>query len=66
MTSRLTKVAGGLRPRMRIPDRASDAQTALLRYLGYGVVPAWFIPGLLDGISIGAAGLSGTQAPVSR
>ncbi|HZE15895.1 MAG TPA: diguanylate cyclase/phosphodiesterase, partial [Mycobacterium sp.] len=37
-----------MRPRMRIPDRASDAETALLRYLVYGVLPAWFIPGLLD------------------
>ena len=47
MTSRLTKVTGCLRSRMRIPDRASDTETALLRYLVYGVLPAWFIPGLL-------------------
>ena len=48
MTSRLTKVTGCLRSRMRIPDRASDAETALLRYLVYGVLPVWSIPGLLD------------------
>lgn len=48
MGSRLTKVAGSLRPRMRIPDRASDSETALLRYLVYGLLPVWFIPGLLD------------------
>ncbi|MEZ0362216.1 hypothetical protein ACAG26_00725 [Mycobacterium sp. pUA109] len=36
------------RPRMRVPERASDAETALLRYLMYGILPAWFIPGLLD------------------
>lgn len=36
------------RRRMRIPERANDAETALLRYLVYGILPAWFIPGLLD------------------
>jgi hypothetical protein len=33
---------------MWIPDRANDAETALLRYIMYGVLPAWFVPGLLD------------------
>ncbi|MYW94177.1 diguanylate cyclase/phosphodiesterase [Amycolatopsis rubida] len=33
---------------MRIPDRASDVETATLRYLLYGLLPAWFVPGLLD------------------
>jgi hypothetical protein len=33
---------------MRIPDRASDAEAALLRYIMYWILPAWFIPGLLD------------------
>jgi hypothetical protein len=48
MAGRLKKVTGRMRPRMRIPDRANDAETALLRYLVYGLLPAWFIPGLLD------------------
>ncbi|WP_231117693.1 hypothetical protein [Mycobacterium intracellulare] len=33
-----------MRRRLRIPDRANDAETALLRYLMYGLLPAWFIP----------------------
>jgi hypothetical protein len=33
---------------MRTPDRADDAETALLCYIVYGILPAWFIPGLLD------------------
>jgi hypothetical protein len=33
---------------MRIPERTNDAETALLRYIMYGILPAWFIPGLLD------------------
>jgi hypothetical protein len=33
---------------MRIPDRADDAETALLRYIMYGILPAWFVPGLLN------------------
>ncbi|WP_231980507.1 diguanylate cyclase/phosphodiesterase [Mycobacterium sp. E2497] len=33
---------------MRVPDQVSDSQTALLRYLMYGLLPAWFIPALLD------------------
>jgi hypothetical protein len=33
---------------MRIPRRAGDVESALLRYLMYGVLPAWFVPGLLD------------------
>lgn len=36
------------RSRMRIPERASDIETATLRYLLYGILPAWFVPGLLD------------------
>jgi hypothetical protein len=48
MGRRLTKIRSQLPPRMRIPDRANDAETALLRYIMYGVLPAWFIPGLLD------------------
>jgi hypothetical protein len=36
------------RPRLRIPDRASDVETATVRYLLYGILPAWFVPGLLD------------------
>lgn len=40
--------SGPVRRRLRIPDRANDAETALLRYLLYGVLPAWFIPSLLD------------------
>lgn len=35
-------------PPMRIPERASDTQTALLRYIMYGMLPAWFLPALLD------------------
>lgn len=48
MRHRPMKAAARLRPRMRIPDRATDAETALLRYIVYGILPAWFIPGLLD------------------
>lgn len=48
MGHRLTKIRGRLGPQMRIPDRANDAETALLRYIMYGLLPAWFIPGLLD------------------
>jgi hypothetical protein len=33
---------------VRIRDRPGDTETALLRYLVYGILPAWFIPGLLD------------------
>lgn len=44
----LTEIRSRVRPRMRIPDQAHDAETALLRYIMYGVLPAWFIPGLLD------------------
>jgi hypothetical protein len=37
-----------VRRQLRIPERANDAETALLRYLLYGLLPAWFIPALLD------------------
>ncbi|AZP79898.1 diguanylate cyclase/phosphodiesterase [Mycobacterium avium subsp. paratuberculosis] len=37
-----------MRRQLRIPERANDAETALLRYLLYGLLPAWFIPALLD------------------
>lgn len=33
---------------MRIPDRASDVESATLRYLLYVLLPAWFAPGVLD------------------
>src|SRR5882757_7396234 len=36
------------RPSMRIPDHASDVESATLRYLLYVLLPAWFVPGLLD------------------
>ncbi|MCP2257353.1 hypothetical protein LX15_001038 [Streptoalloteichus tenebrarius] len=36
------------RPPIRIPEQASDVETATLRYLLYGLLPAWFIPGVLD------------------
>lgn len=36
------------RPLIRIPDHASDVESATLRYLLYGVLPAWFVPGVLD------------------
>jgi hypothetical protein len=48
MRRRPMELTGRLRPRMRIPDRASDAEAALLRYIMYWILPAWFIPGLLD------------------
>ncbi|QYN26437.1 diguanylate cyclase/phosphodiesterase [Amycolatopsis sp. DSM 110486] len=31
-----------------MPDRASDVESATLRYLLYGILPAWFVPGVLD------------------
>lgn len=36
------------RPVLRVPSRASDVDSATLRYLLYGLLPAWFVPGLLD------------------
>lgn len=33
---------------LRVPKRAVDVETATLRYLLYGLLPAWFIPALLD------------------
>jgi hypothetical protein len=36
------------RPHLRIPGRATDVESATLRYLLYGILPAWFVPGLLD------------------
>ncbi|AUS81933.1 diguanylate cyclase/phosphodiesterase [Actinoalloteichus sp. AHMU CJ021] len=35
-------------PSRRVPERARDVETATLRYLVYGLLPAWFVPGLLD------------------
>lgn len=46
-TTRLKKATLAV-PTRKIPSRAENAETALLRYLLYGVLPAWFIPGLLD------------------
>ena len=40
--------AVGARPMLRVPKRAVDVETATLRYLLYGLLPAWFIPALLD------------------
>jgi hypothetical protein len=48
MTWPLHKITAGKQSRMRIPDQATNAETALLRYIIYGILPAWFIPGLLD------------------
>lgn len=48
MARPLKKLTGRLHSPMRIPSRASDAESALLRYILYGILPAWFIPGLLD------------------
>ncbi|WP_211215430.1 diguanylate cyclase/phosphodiesterase [Actinoalloteichus spitiensis] len=45
--SRLRSAVLG-RPRRRVPARVHDVQSATLRYLVYGLLPAWFIPGLLD------------------
>ncbi|SHF06196.1 hypothetical protein [Streptoalloteichus hindustanus] len=36
------------RPRIHIPQEAGDVESATLRYLLYGLLPAWFVPGLLD------------------
>ncbi len=37
------------RPRsLRIPHRAVDVESATLRYLLYGLLPAWFVPAVLD------------------
>jgi hypothetical protein len=36
------------RPTLRIPRRASDVETATLRYVLFGLLPAWFVPGVLD------------------
>lgn len=34
--------------RTRIPRRTTDVRSATLRYLTYGLLPAWFLPGLAD------------------
>lgn len=49
MRLRLWKSA---RPRrqLAVPRRATDVETALLRYLMFGVLPAWFVPAVLDWI----------------
>lgn len=36
------------RPVLRVPRRATDVETATLRYLLFGLLPAWFVPGVLD------------------
>ncbi|HWC78871.1 MAG TPA: diguanylate cyclase/phosphodiesterase [Pseudonocardiaceae bacterium] len=36
------------RPKIRLPRRATDVESATLRYLLFGLLPAWFAPGLLD------------------
>jgi len=38
------------RPVVRVPGRATDTESATLRYLMFGLLPAWFVPGLLDWI----------------
>lgn len=50
MRPRLTKTVRTAldRPVLRIPDQAGDVDDATLRYLLYGLLPAWFAPGLLD------------------
>lgn len=36
------------RPSICVPERASDVESATLRYLLYVLLPAWFAPGVLD------------------
>jgi hypothetical protein len=36
------------KPVLRLPSRATDVESATLRYLLFGLLPAWFVPGLLD------------------
>lgn len=36
------------RPLLRIPEGASDTESATLRYLLYGLLPAWFVPAVAD------------------
>jgi hypothetical protein len=35
-------------PEIRVPARAKDTESATLRYLLFGLLPTWFVPGLLD------------------
>jgi hypothetical protein len=37
-----------VRPTIRLPRRATDTESATLRYLLFGLLPAWFLPGVLD------------------
>lgn len=37
-----------VRPAMRIPANVGDVEDATLRYLLYVLLPAWFVPGVLD------------------
>lgn len=45
--SRLGEAVRGHSP-LRVPPRAVDVESATLRYLLYGLLPAWFVPALLD------------------
>jgi hypothetical protein len=46
-TDRLVRTVTG-RSVLRVPAGATDVRGATLRYLMFGLLPAWFIPGLLD------------------
>jgi hypothetical protein len=38
------------RPVVRVPSRVRDTESATLRYLMFGLLPAWFVPSVLDWI----------------
>ncbi|HEX3792103.1 MAG TPA: diguanylate cyclase/phosphodiesterase [Pseudonocardiaceae bacterium] len=47
---RVRRIVGALsaKPVLKVPRRAGDTQSATLRYLMFGLLPAWFVPGVLD------------------
>jgi hypothetical protein len=51
---------------IRIPRRATDVESATLRYLLFGVLPAWFAPGVLDWYQHRRTGIEHTSGTQSR
>jgi hypothetical protein len=47
---RVKRVVAALRSRpvAKVPSKAMDTKTATLRYLMFGLLPGWFVPGVLD------------------
>lgn len=50
MRIRANRMVRAVTPRrvIRLPKRATDVESATVRYLLFGLLPGWFVPGLLD------------------